>query len=194
MKNILIASRNIGKIKEYFEMLVPCGYQVLSLLDFNDLEETDESGETFLANALIKAKSAAKKYNLPTIADDSGLEVDFLGGRPGVRSKRFAASGRDADNNRLLLDALEGVRDRKARFVCQIVYYDPADGYNHYAGILDGEIGHEEVMGNGFGYDPIFWIPALNKTMSQCTAIEKNQISHRGLALRKLLEDLKNHD
>ncbi len=194
MKKIMIASRNIGKINEYSEMLVPYGYQVLSLLDFDDLNEVEESGETFLENAMIKARYVATKYNLPTIADDSGLSVDYLGGAPGVKSKRYSEKGTDAENNKLLLEVMSGVFDRKARFICQIVYYDPFDEYKHYEGILDGEIGHEIIMGNGFGYDPVFWIPALNKTMSQCTMVEKNSISHRGIALGKLLEDLRNHD
>jgi len=175
-------------------MLVPFGYQVLSLLDFDDTNEVEESGETFLENAMIKASSVAIKYKMATIADDSGLSVDQLGGFPGVKSKRYSEEGTDAANNKLLLKNMRGLHDRKARFVCQIVYYHPDDGFKHYEGVLEGEIGHDEINGSGFGYDPVFWIPALNKTMSQCSMIEKNSISHRGIALRKLLEDLRNHD
>jgi len=194
MKKIMIASRNIGKINEYSKMLVPCGYQVLSLLDFDDFNEIEESGDTFLENAIIKARYVVTKYKLPTIADDSGLAVDHLGGAPGVKSKRFSEKGTDAENNKLLLEAMTGVSDRKARFICQIVYYDSFDEYKHYEGVLEGEIGHELISGNGFGYDPLFWIPALKKTMSQCSMEEKNSLSHRGLALQKLLEDLQNND
>jgi len=190
MKKIIIASHNPGKIKEYRHLLEPLGFQVLSLNDFPMSGDIDENGTTFRENALKKAKIVADRFDLPTIADDSGLEVYALGMQPGVYSKRYSDSGTDHDNNTKLLSVMQGITDRRARFFCQIVYYEPGHGFKYFAGSLEGTILFAEVMGEGFGYDPIFFIPELDKPMSRCTIAEKNRVSHRGKALRNLLEDL----
>jgi XTP/dITP diphosphohydrolase len=157
-------------------------------------DDIDESGSTFEENALIKAKSVCKATNEIVIADDSGLEVDYLDGAPGVYSARYAGEGAtDADRNRKLLDALKGFpADKRAgRFVCVIAAVFP-DGSNlKVRGICEGYIAFKPAGTNGFGYDPLFYVPEFGMTIAQMEAGLKNNISHRGNALRKIAEELK---
>ncbi|MFA5467311.1 MAG: RdgB/HAM1 family non-canonical purine NTP pyrophosphatase [Candidatus Izemoplasmatales bacterium] len=190
MKQIIVATKNQGKLVEYKALLEPFGFSVLSLYDFPELKEPREKGKTFLQNALIKARSIARKIHMPVIADDSGLEVRALKGKPGVKSRRFSPENTDAANNELLLKKLTGKTDRFARFVCQIVYYDPETGYEAFMGTLEGEIALKLVEGNGFGYDPLFFVPKLNKHLSELSLSEKNAISHRSVAFMKLIEKI----
>jgi len=190
MEKIIIATNNPGKLIEYKSLLETFGYQVSSLIDIPWLKEPKERGRTFLQNAMIKAKTIARKCHLPVIADDSGLEVFSLKGKPGVKSKRFAKEHTDSANNRKLLKVMEKHSDRRARFVCQIVYYHPESGYESFWGTLEGEIAKDIVKGNGFGYDPLFIIAKSGLRMSELSVEEKNKISHRGLAFQKLREKL----
>ncbi len=190
VKKIIVASTNPGKIAEYRQLLADCGYEVCSLLDYPLNREIKERGMTFFANASLKAEAVAARHGLPVIADDSGLEVEALGGKPGVRSKRYSRSGSDDDNNHLLLKKMQKIANRRARFVCCIVYYDPTTGFKAFTGTLDGEIARELKYGNGFGYDPLFFIPSLGKWMSELTTAEKNQISHRAVAFQRLRQAL----
>ncbi len=191
MKKILIASKNSGKIKEYSSLLNPLGFDVISLLDLEVEDDVEEVGLTFLENAMIKAASSAKKYNIPTIADDSGLMVDALDGAPGIYSKRYSKDATDHSNNLLLIQNLKGKANRHARFVCEIVYYDSQTGYLNFHGEVEGEIIDEMKGKKGFGYDPIFYIPAEGKTMAEIELDRKNQISHRSIALHKCINALK---
>jgi len=197
---ILVATTNPGKLTEIKAML---GGDVewVGLADFPDLQEIEEDGATFAENACKKALGYAKAMGLWTIADDSGLVIDALGGQPGVKSARFSdEQSRDsngAGRNRTLLDhknmakvlkLLEGVpkEKRTARFVCRLCLASPEKVLIETEGTVEGFIMEEEVGENGFGYDPIFFVPGLKRTVAQLTTDEKNAISHRGNALRKL--------
>jgi len=174
--------------------LLSAEFQWLSLSDFEGMAEIEEDGATFAENARKKALGYAKAAGLWTIADDSGLVVDALDGAPGVKSARFSG---EKDNDRTLLDRknmakvlklLEDVpkEERTARFVCHLCLANPEKNLIETEGTLQGLINDEPVGENGFGYDPIFFVPHLNKTVAQLTAEEKNAISHRGNAIRKL--------
>jgi XTP/dITP diphosphohydrolase len=192
-REILVASRNPGKLAEIRAML---GGQIrwVGLSDFPKIGEIEEDGKTFGENARKKATGYAKASGLWTIADDSGLVVDALGGQPGVRSARFSGA-KDADRTLIdhkniakVLKLLEGVPEEKraARFVCCLCLASPEEVLAEVEGKLEGFIGQEEVGEEGFGYDPIFFVPELNKTVAQLTREDKNAISHRGNAIRKL--------
>jgi XTP/dITP diphosphohydrolase len=199
-REILVGSGNPGKLAELRDML---GGEIkwVGLADFPGIGEIAEDGESFAENAQKKALGYAKATGLWTIADDSGLVVDALDGEPGVRSARF--SGEKEENRRLLdhknmtkvLGLLEDVpRERRtARFVCHLCLASPEEVLIEAEGKLEGIINEREVGENGFGYDPIFFVPDLNKTVAQLSREEKNAISHRGSAIRKLkplLEEL----
>ncbi len=192
-REILVASSNPGKVGELRAMLGG-GIRWVGLADFPEIGEIEEDGETFAENARKKATGYAKASGLWTIADDSGLVVDALGGQPGVKSARFSGAKDayrtliDHKNIAKVLELLEGVpREKKrARFVCCLCLASPEDVLAEVEGRLEGLIGEEEVGENGFGYDPIFFVPELNKTVAQLTREEKNAISHRGNAIRKL--------
>ncbi|MFQ6165987.1 XTP/dITP diphosphatase [Limosilactobacillus reuteri] len=189
MKTIVIATKNAGKAREYQEMLAPLGIEVKTLADFAPIA-INENGKTFEENAAIKATTAANELQLPVMADDSGLMVDALGGAPGVRSARYAGDHDDAANNVKLLSALNGVPDEKrtAHFHTTIVGIKP-DGTKLVAnGRVDGHILYQLTGENGFGYDPLFYVDELGKSMAQLTADQKNQISHRGRALRSFMK------
>jgi len=199
-REILIATTNPGKIAEIRAML-NFDVEWLSLSDFNNISEIEEDGLTFAENARKKALGYAKATVLWTIADDSGLVVDALEGEPGVRSARY--SGEKEKDRRLLdhknmakvLKLLEAVprEKRMARFVCHLCLASPEGILAEAEGKLEGIINEREVGENGFGYDPIFFVPSLNKTVAQLSREEKNAISHRGNAIRKLkplLEEL----
>ncbi|MHC4555801.1 MAG: XTP/dITP diphosphatase [Planctomycetota bacterium] len=192
---ILVATTNPGKITEIRAMLDD-DMQWLGLADFNDIAEIVEDGQTFAENARKKAASYAKATGFWTIADDSGLVIDALGGAPGVKSARFSGEKLE-DVERILIDhrniakvleLLKGVpkEKRAAKFVCRLCLASPERILIETEGILEGLITDREIGENGFGYDPIFFVPHLNKTVAQLTSEEKNAISHRGNAIRKL--------
>lgn len=168
--------------------------RILSLTDFPSVLPVEEDGRTFLANALQKARAVARDTGTLTIADDSGLEVDYLQGKPGVCSARFAGEGAsDAENNRKLLRLLDDVppSQRGAAFRCVIAIVDPHGKESWVEGACSGVIGDSEKGTQGFGYDPLFVIPALGKTLAELPLEEKNRISHRGKALAALKAVLK---
>jgi XTP/dITP diphosphohydrolase len=190
---ILLATRNSGKIAELRAMLSDLDLEVLSLDEVPEAPEVAEDGATFRDNALKKAKAVADATGLMTLADDSGLEVDALNGSPGVYSARYAGDhADDMANNTKLLSELEGVpADRRsARFRCVIVVYHPSDRWIDLDGKCEGRIAGRPTGEQGFGYDPVFFLPGLGKTMAQLTPEEKNSLSHRGAAFKKLRKEL----
>jgi len=191
-KIVIIATKNRGKSREIKEILKVDSVRYIDLNDLDFKDEIVEYGKSFEENALIKATTIFDRYGIPVIADDSGLEVDVLNGRPGVYSARYAGeNATDQENNELLLSELSKVPDikRKARFVCVAVFYYDRDRYVVERGEVEGYITHNPVGTNGFGYDPIFYLPEFKKTMAELSSEEKNRISHRGQAFRRL----KNH-
>jgi XTP/dITP diphosphohydrolase len=194
-RKILVASTNIGKIAELRAML-DADVEWLDLSDFPDIAEIEEDGLTFVENARKKAIGYAKSTGLLTIADDSGLVVDALGGAPGVKSARFSGEKTINDDGTLIdhrniakvLELLEDVSEEKrtARFFCCLCLASPEQILIETEGTLEGLITNKEIGKNGFGYDPIFFVPHLNKTVAQLTPEEKNAISHRGNAIKKL--------
>ncbi|GHU74810.1 non-canonical purine NTP pyrophosphatase [Clostridia bacterium] len=190
--DILFATSNIGKLKEAKEILG--SYNILSLSDFDKKIEVVEDGETFEENAVKKATEISRILNIPVLADDSGLEVDFLDKAPGVLSARFMGEDTSYDiKNQYIIDKLDGIEDerRTARFVCAIAYAAPDGRVFTARGTIEGIIGRSIVGGNGFGYDPIFFVPSLGKTTAELSMEEKNRISHRGNALRAICEALR---
>jgi XTP/dITP diphosphohydrolase len=187
-KRFVLATRNPDKVREIQDILTEETWELLSLLDFPQAGEVDEDGETFLDNALKKARASYQWTGIPSLADDSGLEVDYLGGAPGVLSSRFAGEGKDYQkNNAKLLQLLEDVvrENRTARFRCVVVLVDGEE--EHWVeGVCDGVVLEELRGDSGFGYDPVFFVPEKQKTFAEMTAEEKNTISHRGIAFRKM--------
>ena len=188
-KKLCLASGNKHKIKEIAQMLPE--YQVIGYKDLGDDFEIEENGKTFYENALIKAKTVAEKYNIPCLADDSGICVDVLKGEPGIYSARYAGDGNDEHNNQLLLKNLEDKTDRRAKFVCCMVFYFPDGKIVTATGETLGEILYAPEGENGFGYDPIFFSYDLNKCLGIATDEEKNSISHRYRAIVGIKEKLK---
>ncbi len=192
-KVLLVASSNKGKLREISEMLAASDWEIKSLADFPDLELPPEDAPDFIGNALIKAKAGMESTGLITLGDDSGLMVDFLNGEPGVRSARYAEPDHnDAANNQKLLVNMQDCpkESRRARFVSAMVLACP-DGCIYQAeGICEGSIGFDLVGNEGFGYDPLFIVEGLNKTMAELSLAEKNQISHRRKALDQILKIL----
>ncbi len=189
MKEIIIATKNAGKAKEFEHIFKPYNVRVKSLLDFEEMDDIVEDGKTFEANALIKVRAIANQFNQMVLADDSGLEVDTLDGRPGVYSARYAGEGRnDEDNILKVLHELEGVPtdERGARFVCALAIVTPQGDEVVVRGTCEGRILTECLGTEGFGYDPIFYLPHLSKTMAQLPKSEKNVLSHRADAFVKL--------
>lgn len=192
--NLVIASRNKGKISEIKELLADLPIEVLSLLDYPLMIEIEENGETFAENAQIKAQAVYNCTKCAVLADDSGLEIDALDGRPGVHSSRFAGeNAADAEKCELILNMMKNVPDEKrtARFKSVICIIDMNGSISLTEGVCNGIITHEPIGDNGFGYDPIFYIPNLNRTMAQLTSSEKNAVSHRGIALRLAVDIIK---
>lgn len=193
MSRIVLATRNPGKVRELASMLSDTGIQVFSLDAFTGAPEVEETGRTFAENALLKALSAALHTGLVALADDSGLEVDALDGRPGVYSARFAGpDATDEDNNRKLLALLQGVpaERRTARFRSAVALADPQGRTRVVHGAYEGVILAEPRGTGGFGYDPLFLSPAHGLTLAELPLQEKNRISHRGQALRLALKEL----
>ncbi len=192
--NLVIASRNKGKISEIKELLADLPIEVLSLFDYPSIIEIEENGETFAENAQIKAQAVYNYTKCAVMADDSGLEIDALDGRPGVHSSRFAGeNAADAEKCELILNIMKNVPDEKrtARFKSVICIIDMNGSISLTEGVCNGIITHEPIGDNGFGYDPIFYIPNLNRTMAQLTSSEKNAVSHRGIALRLAVDIIK---
>ena len=196
MKKIVLASNNAGKLREFGQMLATVDIEVLPQAHFN-IPEAEEPHITFVENALAKARHAAKLTGLPALADDSGLCVSALGGAPGVFSARYASmSGEpksDERNNQKLIADLQGKADRRAHYVAVLVFVHHADDPQPI--VVEGEW-HGEIIDtprgqNGFGYDPYFLVPDLKQTAAEISADEKNTRSHRGKALRLLIERLK---
>ncbi|MBR5900216.1 MAG: RdgB/HAM1 family non-canonical purine NTP pyrophosphatase [Clostridia bacterium] len=187
-REIVVASGNKGKLKEIKEMLKD--YEVFGYKDFGLDFEIEENGNTFFENALIKAKAVAQALGKPALADDSGIVVEALGGQPGIYSARYAGDGDDAHNNQLLLKNMEGVEDRRAKFVCCMVYYTPDGNVVTASGETRGTIMQAPEGSNGFGYDCIFFSEDLQKGLGVASDQEKNSISHRSRALKALMEKL----
>ncbi len=193
MPRVIIASRNRGKIAEFQELLRRLEVDALSLTDFPDLPEVAETGATFQENALLKARAAAGATGLVAVADDSGLEVDYLSGAPGIYSSRYAGTMQDeAANIRKLLAALEGVPPsrRTARFRCVIAIVTPLGGEYLSEGVCEGRITTAPRGGDGFGYDPVFLVPFLGQTFAELGTQVKNRISHRAQAVKNAGEIL----
>lgn len=199
LRRVVLASGNKGKLTELQSMLSELNIELHLQSEFgigSDIPEADETGLTFVENAIIKARHAAKVSDKPAIADDSGLEVDYLQGQPGIYSARYAGAGSsDADNNQKLLQSLEGVKtaDRTARFHSVLVYMrhaeDPTPVICH--GSWEGFV-LEEIRGErGFGYDPLFFVPSEHCSAAELPPGMKNKISHRAAAMKLLLEKLK---
>ncbi len=196
MRQIVLASNNTGKLKEFQALLDGLGLDVKPQSDFA-IEPAEETGLTFVENAIIKARHAAGHSGLPALADDSGIEVDALQGAPGIYSARFAGiNATDADNNAKLLDALKDIPEHKrtARYQCVLVFMrhekDPTPIICQAA--WEGRILTSAQGSGGFGYDPLFWVPELNCTSAQIPKAQKNAISHRGSAIAQLLGLLRN--
>ena len=193
MLKIVVATRNKGKIKEIQAFLNGVVEDISCAADYEGFPETIEDGETFEQNALKKAREAMEYTGRPALADDSGLMVEALGGRPGVHSARFAGEeADDAANNRKLLKELENIPlgQRKAAFVCSLAYI-AADGSEHlFTGRIEGRILKAAQGDGGFGYDPLFLVEGEGRTMAELALSEKNSISHRGQALRQFREYL----
>ena len=191
MKKLVFASNNKGKIKEVSDMLAPLGYEIICLKDVGFFDEIIEDGSTFFENSLIKAKTVYDFCHLPTIADDSGLMVDALGGAPGVYSARYSGEfATDESNKALLLTKMKGVADRRAKFVTVFTYVDENGNVYQTEGQTSGVIAEQEIGSGGFGYDSLFISDDLNLSFGLATEEQKNSVSHRSRALKKMLEIL----
>jgi XTP/dITP diphosphohydrolase len=194
MQKLVIASNNPGKLREFQFLLQPLGIEVLTQAQLG-INEAEEPHVTFVENALAKARHVSRLSGLPALADDSGICVTALNGAPGVYSARYAGDDPKSDerNNQKLLQDMQGVTDRRAHYYCVLVLLHAADDPQPLIaeGEWHGEIGHEKRGDGGFGYDPLFWLPELGKTSAQLDREQKHAISHRGKALKVLLEKLK---
>ena len=192
MKKVVIATKNKGKAKDFEALFQPLGFEVVTMFDVAPDMEIEETGTTFEENAVLKAETLAKELNMIVIADDSGLAVDALGGAPGVYSARYAGDHDDEANIVKVLENLAGVPEEKrtARFMCALAIAGPEMDTTTVFGTCEGIILEEKRGTNGFGYDPIFFIPELDRAMAQLTPEEKGAISHRGNAIRKLAQAL----
>lgn len=193
-KNIVLASNNVGKLREFKDLLAAANINVLAQGDFH-VPEIEETGLSFVENAILKARHASQLTQLPALADDSGLEVDFLHGAPGINSARFAGpQAKDDDNNARLLDLLKTTPDeqRTARFQCLLVYLrHPLDPTPLICqGTWEGRILTTPQGNNGFGYDPLFFVATHNCSSAELSPAEKNRLSHRGKAMSCLLKKL----
>ena len=193
MNKIVLASNNQGKVKEISALLAELGFEVITQREAGVIEEIEETGLTFVENAILKARYAAKISGLPAIADDSGIEVDALSGAPGIYSARFSGAGAtDEKNNQKLLEKLAGLpaEKRTARYQCLLVFMrhaeDPVPLITQ--GSFEGVILESPRGDNGFGYDPLFYVPTHNCSAAELDPAEKNRISHRAIALRRFVE------
>lgn len=187
MNKIIVASKNIHKMKEIKKILNVDGVEIISLKDLKFTAEIVENAETFIGNAIIKAETISNYYQLPCIADDSGLEITELNGFPGVYSARFLGENTDYEiKNAEILKRTQFCTSRKARYVCAIALAIPGKKTITVEEYFDGEIAHKPSGKNGFGYDPIFFLPTYQKTAAEISEELKNKISHRAKALEKL--------
>ncbi|MDC9612867.1 XTP/dITP diphosphatase [Xenorhabdus khoisanae] len=196
MQKVVLATGNAGKVREMADLLADFGLDIVAQIELG-VDSADETGLTFIENAIIKARHAAAVTGLPAIADDSGLSVDALGGAPGIYSARYAGSdASDQENLEKLLEAMRDVSDeqRQAQFNCVLVYLrhaeDPTPLVFH--GRWSGIITHEPAGEGGFGYDPVFYAPEFSCTAAQLSREQKQAVSHRGKALKMLLEAMRN--
>lgn len=194
MQKLVIASNNPGKLREFQHMLEPLGIEVVTQAQLG-ISEAEEPHVTFIENALAKARHVSKLSGLPALADDSGICVTALGGAPGVYSARYAGDSPKSDqaNNDKLMQAMQGVADRRAHYYCVLVLVRHADDPQPVIaeGEWHGEIAHQEQGEGGFGYDPLFWLPELGKMSAELSRDQKHAISHRGRAMQVLLEKLR---
>ncbi|MCM3017747.1 XTP/dITP diphosphatase [Priestia megaterium] len=189
MREIIIATKNAGKVKDFETLFSPKGFKVKSLLDFPEIEDVEETGVTFAENATLKAEAISSALNKPVIADDSGLAIDALNGEPGVYSARYA--GENKDDNANIEKVLQKLNDvpfekRTARFHCALAIAVPGKRAEIVEGTCEGHILEEKRGENGFGYDPIFFVEKWRCSMAELTKEQKNQISHRANALKRL--------
>ncbi|MED4048708.1 XTP/dITP diphosphatase [Priestia megaterium] len=189
MREIIIATKNAGKVKDFETLFSPKGFKVKSLLDFPEIEDVEETGVTFAENATLKAEAISSALNKPVIADDSGLAIDALNGEPGVYSARYA--GENKDDNANIEKVLQKLNDvpfekRTARFHCALAIAVPGKRTEIVEGTCEGHILEEKRGENGFGYDPVFFVEKWRCSMAELTKEQKNQISHRANALKKL--------
>ncbi|WLR50123.1 XTP/dITP diphosphatase [Bacillus tianshenii] len=197
MKSVIIATKNKGKVREFQYLIGKFGIKVTSLLDYSDIPDVVEDGDTFAANARKKAETIAERFQTPVISDDSGLIVDAIDGRPGVYSARYAGEDKDdAANLAKVLEEMSAVPDEKrtARFFCALAVAVPGKETVIVEGTCEGKITTAPQGENGFGYDPIFYVEDKQRTMAQLTKEEKNEISHRANALKKLSVMLENDE
>ena len=192
-RKLILATRNKGKLKEIQVLLSDLDIDIMSLDEAENAPHVVEDGKTFMENAFKKAKVIAEATGIMALADDSGLEVDALDGAPGVYSARYSGkNASDASNNEKLLADLEGVSSgkRSAHFSCVIIVYHPSGRLISTKARCEGEIAMNPSGDQGFGYDPVFYIPSIKRTMAQLSPEEKNSLSHRGKALKKLRSEL----
>ncbi|MCE2463392.1 MAG: XTP/dITP diphosphatase [Dehalococcoidia bacterium] len=193
-RRLLVATRNPGKVREYRQLLRGIPFEITSLEEIGIADEVEETGSTFEENACIKARAYAASSDLLSLADDSGLEVDALNGSPGVKSARYGGPGlTDEGRVALLLANMQNVKweDRSGRFKCVIAIAQPSDEPETVTGAVEGIIQYEPKGGNGFGYDPVFYLPHLGRTMAELSLGEKNALSHRAQAAGKAVTLLK---
>lgn len=189
MKEVIIATKNPGKAREFEHIFASRGIEVKTLLDFPEIPEVEETGTTFEENAILKAEAVSRALNRMVIGDDSGLMVDALEGRPGIYSARYAGEQKnDQNNTNKVLAELENVPEEKrtARFYCALAVAVPGQKTSTVSGTCEGRILKEQRGTNGFGYDPVFYVPDKGLAMAELSADEKNKISHRANALKKL--------
>ena len=190
--DIVIATRNKKKIEEVRRLLSGLDINIVTIDNYGNMPEIIEDGNTFEENALKKARAIAQITKKPTLADDSGLQVDALGGAPGIYSARYA--GEDSDDRKnieKLLKEMKGIKDRRARFVCIIAFALPDGSHYLFKGVTEGSIGEVPKGEKGFGYDPIFYPDGYDKTFAEMEPEQKDFLSHRGKALRKFKEFIK---
>ena len=190
---LVVATRNLGKLKEIRRLLETQGVVVVGLEQFPELADVEEDGDSFAANAAKKAEEVARATGLPCLADDSGLTVTALDGRPGIYSARFSGEdATDSSNNRKLLEVMATIPEnaRQAAFCCVMALCLPGQTTRLFEGRIEGQILNERQGSGGFGYDPLFWLPEFSCTMAELSLDVKNRISHRGQALRQVVEFL----
>lgn len=192
MTRLIVATKNKGKVKEIKELLSGLDYQILSLEEAGVAIDVEENGQTFEENALIKARAIHQLMGGMVIADDSGIEIDFLNGAPGIYSARFLGDVSDIDRYEGVLALLEGIPEeyRTARYRCVVSLVSDEEALT-FQGTMEGRIAHEPRGDNGFGYDPVFYVPELGMTVAEMDSDTKNRISHRGRAFRLLADKLR---
>lgn len=193
MREIILASSNQGKLRELREIMEGMDIRIIPLSETGFTQEIEENGSTFAENATIKAETVSNALQKPVLADDSGLEIDYLDKQPGIYSARFL--GRDtpySEKNRIILEKLRDAKEqeRSARFVCAMALAIPGEKTIITQATMEGRIAYESKGENGFGYDPIFFLPEYGMTSAQISPTQKNEISHRGKALRMMKEEI----